>query len=216
MARTADDADLHRHRRAGGLRAGAAAGTLARGLHRHRPRADAHLGGGANAGLGGAAGNEGVINNALLRAGLGRRSCAHDVHFRRRVWSHWCMCWCRSWCSPSGHRCRSWIWPPNRRPNRWALRAATVLFRIVLPQVIPGVLSGGLIVFALAASAFATPSIIGGRRLKVVADHHLRRIHRRLNWPLGAAIAVLLLISCWPLRSGQNRVVERRFKQVFQ
>ena len=33
----------------------------------------------------------------------------------------------------------------------------TVLRRIVFPQVIPGVLSGSLIVFSLAASAFATP-----------------------------------------------------------
>ena len=41
----------------------------------------------------------------------------------------------------------------------------TVLRRIVLPQVMPGILSGAVIVFALAASAFATPAIIGGRRL---------------------------------------------------
>ena len=45
----------------------------------------------------------------------------------------------------------------------------TVLRRVVLPQVMPGVLAGSLIVFALTASAFATPSILGGRRLKVVA-----------------------------------------------
>ena len=41
----------------------------------------------------------------------------------------------------------------------------TVLRRIVLPQAMPGILSGAVIVFALAASAFATPAIIGGRRL---------------------------------------------------
>ena len=52
----------------------------------------------------------------------------------------------------------------------------TVLRRIVLPQVMPGILSGAIIVFALAASAFATPAIIGGRRLKVAATLGLRRI----------------------------------------
>lgn len=46
---------------------------------------------------------------------------------------------------------------------------ATVLRRVVLPQIVPGILSGAIIVFALAASAFATPAIIGGRRLKVAA-----------------------------------------------
>src|SRR5580658_6365181 len=44
-----------------------------------------------------------------------------------------------------------------------------IIRRIVLPQIIPGVLSGAIIVFALAASAFATPAIIGGRRLQVAA-----------------------------------------------
>ncbi|HET9269615.1 MAG TPA: ABC transporter permease, partial [Vicinamibacterales bacterium] len=93
---------------------------------------------------------------------------------------------------------------------------ATVLFRIVLPQVMPGILSGGLIVFALAASAFATPSIMGGRRLKVVPTTAYDEFISALNWPLGAAIAVLLLIAVLAITLGANRVVERRFKQVFQ
>src|SRR5258708_31139571 len=46
---------------------------------------------------------------------------------------------------------------------------ATVLWRIVLPQAMPGILSGSLIVFTLAASAFATPALVGGPRPKVAA-----------------------------------------------
>ena len=72
---------------------------------------------------------------------------------------------------------------------------ATVLRRIVLPQVMPGVLSGAIIVFALAASAFATPAIIGGRRLKVAATLAYDEFLNTLNWPLGAAVAVLLLVG---------------------
>jgi len=92
----------------------------------------------------------------------------------------------------------------------------TVLRRIVLPQVIPGVLSGGLIVFALAASAFATPAIIGGRRLKVVATTIYDEFLGNLNWPLGSALAVLLLVLVLGISLGLNRVIERRYKQVFQ
>jgi putative spermidine/putrescine transport system permease protein len=91
----------------------------------------------------------------------------------------------------------------------------TVLRRIVLPQVIPGVLSGGLIVFALAASAFATPSIIGGRRLKVVPTSIYDEFLSNLNWPLGAALAVVLVAIVLALSMGVNRFVERRWKQVF-
>lgn len=91
----------------------------------------------------------------------------------------------------------------------------TVLRRIVFPQVIPGVLSGGLIVFALAASAFATPAIIGGRRLKVVPTTIYDEFLGNLNWPLGAALAVVLVLIVLAVSMGVNRLVERRWKQVF-
>ena len=59
----------------------------------------------------------------------------------------------------------------------------------------PGILSGAIIVFALAASAFATPAIIGGRRLKVASTLAYDEFLNTLNWPLGAAVAVLLLVA---------------------
>ncbi len=92
----------------------------------------------------------------------------------------------------------------------------TVLRRIVLPQIMPGVLSGSLIVFALAASAFATPSILGGRRLKVVATTAYDEYLGTLNWPLGATIAVLLLVANILIVSTFNTYVERKYAQVFK
>nr|WP_232476553.1 MULTISPECIES: ABC transporter permease [unclassified Acidovorax] len=91
----------------------------------------------------------------------------------------------------------------------------TVFRRVILPQIVPGILSGGIIVFALAASAFATPSIIGGRRLKVVATAAYDEFLSTLNWPLGAAIAVLLLIANILVIVAFNRWLERRYRQVF-
>jgi putative spermidine/putrescine transport system permease protein len=91
----------------------------------------------------------------------------------------------------------------------------TVLRRIVLPQVIPGVLSGGLIVFALAASAFATPAIIGGRRLKVVSTTIYDEFLGELNWPMGAALAGVLMLIVLVVSVMANRFIERRYKQVF-
>jgi putative spermidine/putrescine transport system permease protein len=92
---------------------------------------------------------------------------------------------------------------------------ATVLRRIVLPQVMPGILSGAIIVFALAASAFATPAIIGGRRLKVASTLAYDEFLNTLNWPLGAAVAVLLLLVLVLILIGASRLVERRYAQVF-
>ncbi|MBP2300666.1 ABC transporter permease [Azospirillum picis] len=92
----------------------------------------------------------------------------------------------------------------------------TVLRRIVFPQIMPGILSGSIIVFALAASAFATPAIIGGRRLKVAATLTYDEFLNTLNWPLGAAVAMLLLVANIVIIVGCNRLVERRYKQVFE
>lgn len=92
----------------------------------------------------------------------------------------------------------------------------TVLRRVVLPQVVPGILSGSIIVFALAASAFATPAIIGGRRLKVAATLAYDEFLNTLNWPLGATVAILLLVANVVIIVGCNRLIERRYKQVFE
>jgi len=86
----------------------------------------------------------------------------------------------------------------------------------VLPQVMPGILSGAIVVFALAASAFATPAIIGGRRLKVASTLAYDEFLNTLNWPLGATIAVLLLIAVAAVIVGANRLIERRYAEVFE
>lgn len=91
----------------------------------------------------------------------------------------------------------------------------TVFRRIIFPQLMPGVLSGSIIVFALSASAFATPAILGGRRLKVVATAAYDEFLNTLNWPLGAAIVVLLLIANIVVIMGLNYYTERKYRMIF-
>ncbi|WP_295518030.1 ABC transporter permease [uncultured Pseudomonas sp.] len=90
----------------------------------------------------------------------------------------------------------------------------TVLRRIVLPQVMPGVLSGTLIVFGLAASSFAIPGLLGGRRLKMVATLIYDQYLAELNWPMGATLAVALLLLNLLVMLGWNRLVERRYQRA--
>ncbi|RMS52967.1 ABC transporter permease [Pseudomonas amygdali pv. photiniae] len=87
---------------------------------------------------------------------------------------------------------------------------AKVMRLIVLPQVMPGVLSGSLIVFGLAASSFAIPGLLGGRRLKMVATVIYDQYLSELNWPMGAtlAVALLLVMLSW------NRMIEGRYKKT--
>lgn len=90
---------------------------------------------------------------------------------------------------------------------------AKVMRLVVLPQVMPGVLSGTLIVFGLSASSFAIPGLLGGRRLKMVATVVYDQYLSELNWPMGATIAVVLLLINLLVMLSWNRLVEGRYKK---
>ena len=87
----------------------------------------------------------------------------------------------------------------------------TVFIRVVLPNVAPGVLSGSLIVFCMAASSFATPLMLGGSRIPVMSGAIYTEFLSTLNWPLGAALAIVLLASNLLLILCYSNFMERRF-----
>lgn len=115
------------------------------------------------------------------------------------------------------------VWASLQRMDHATVQAAlslgsshtTAFMRVVLPQIAPGILSGCLIVFSLAASAFATPAIIGGRKIKVVATVIYDEFTATLDWPLGAAIAMVLLLCVLALATIWNRLFERKHSQAF-
>jgi putative spermidine/putrescine transport system permease protein len=65
--------------------------------------------------------------------------------------------------------------------------------RVVLPLSLPGVAAGSLIVFTLAASAFITPALLGGPRVKVMSYLAYQQTLLLSDWPYGSAIAFILL-----------------------
>lgn len=82
--------------------------------------------------------------------------------------------------------------------------------RLVLPQIVPGIVSGAVVVFSLAATSFATPAIIGGRRLKVVATAIYDAFLGTMDWPQGAALALTLLVANLAILVAWQRLGERR------
>lgn len=89
----------------------------------------------------------------------------------------------------------------------------TAIVRVVAPQILPGILSGSLIVFGLSASAFAIPGLLGGRRLKMVATVVYDQYLGELNWPMGATVAVLLLAANLIVMLTYHRVVEGHYRR---
>ncbi|WP_407160655.1 ABC transporter permease [Bradyrhizobium sp. STM 3557] len=98
----------------------------------------------------------------------------------------------------------------------WTLGASrfTALRRVVMPQVTMGLLSGSLVVFGLSASAFAMPALLGGRRLKVAATVVYDQYMNELNWPLGAAIAIIVLVVNLVVMMAYHRAVEGRARRT--
>lgn len=70
---------------------------------------------------------------------------------------------------------------------------ARVFWRIILPLSLPGVLTGALLVFVLAISSFVTPRLMGGGRVFVLGTEVFQEATITLNWPLAAALSVVLL-----------------------
>ena len=86
----------------------------------------------------------------------------------------------------------------------------TVFRRVVLPNVMPGVMAGTLMVFCLSASAFATPEMLGGNRLRVVSSMTYNEYLNTLNWPLGSALATVLMLAILLTTLLWTRFVETR------
>lgn len=66
--------------------------------------------------------------------------------------------------------------------------------RVILPLTMPGLLSGSLLVFSLAASAFVTPAILGGARVPLASYLIYQKGVLLNDWQFSASISTVLLV----------------------
>ena len=86
---------------------------------------------------------------------------------------------------------------PNLESAAMSLGASRLrtFVHVVLPLSLPGIAGGFLLVFSIAISAYATPAILGGPATQVAATAIYSFIVQLLDWSLGAALAVILIVS---------------------
>ena len=70
----------------------------------------------------------------------------------------------------------------------------TVVRRIILPSIRPGVISGVALVFIPALGSFLQSDMLGGGKTNMVANVIANNFGQARNWPFGSALAVLLII----------------------
>ncbi len=71
----------------------------------------------------------------------------------------------------------------------------TAFAKVYFPQTMPGVMSGALLVFVLSLGFYITPALLGGGRILMISEYITYQIQEFLNWGLGSALSVGLLVA---------------------
>src|SRR5262245_47668355 len=64
--------------------------------------------------------------------------------------------------------------------------------RTILPLSMPGLVSGALLVFSASMSAFITPALMGGRRVRMVGQQIYEEVLTAYDWPGAASLTIVL------------------------
>ncbi len=84
-------------------------------------------------------------------------------------------------------------------------------WRVTLPLSLPGVIAGAVMVFIPTVGEYVTPSLVGGSSGAMYGNIIFDFFGRSVNWPLGAALAVVMLLLTLLLVGATSRIsrVER-------
>ena len=82
--------------------------------------------------------------------------------------------------------------------------------RVILPLSLPGVISGATLAFLLSFGDFLAPLLLGGPSSVMIANIVANLFGADYNWPLGAAVAVVILIIVVTILSITQRLERRQ------
>ena len=85
----------------------------------------------------------------------------------------------------------------------------TTFFRIILPLSIPGLIAGATFAFVLTLGDFLGPMLVGGPSSIMIANIVQSLFGTAYDWPLGAAIAVCILVLTVTLLFFTERLEKR-------
>lgn len=80
-------------------------------------------------------------------------------------------------------------------------------YRVYLPQTIPGIGAGCLLVFILAIGYYITPALVGGENGTMISNFIAYHMKSSLNWGLAAALGTTLLAGVLALYWFYDKVV---------
>jgi len=84
-----------------------------------------------------------------------------------------------------------------------------VYLSVILPLSWPGIAAGSILVFGFNTGAFVVPMLLGGLKVNTLALVIRDQIGTVLNWPVGSALSVVLIIIALAVQASQ-RLIGRR------
>ena len=87
----------------------------------------------------------------------------------------------------------------------------TTFWRILLPIAAPGVAAGTMLVFILCMNAYATPVLLGGSGITMMAPSVYGQIAKGSNWAFGSSMALILVVATMVMALGANWLIHRRY-----
>jgi putative spermidine/putrescine transport system permease protein len=81
-------------------------------------------------------------------------------------------------------------------------------FRVYVPQTLPGIGAGGLLVFILSIGYYVTPALLGGADDQMLSYYIAQYTNVDVNWGLACALGAILLIATLVLYGIYRRVVK--------
>jgi spermidine/putrescine transport system permease protein len=69
-----------------------------------------------------------------------------------------------------------------------------VLWHIILPHAMPGIIAGSILVFIPAIGAYVTPRLLGGGKTMMLGNLIELQFGQARDWPFGSALSIALLI----------------------
>lgn len=90
-------------------------------------------------------------------------------------------------------------------------RPAVVFFRVILPLALPATAAATVLVFILCMNAYATPVLLGGPRFQMMAPQVYEQVTGQSNWPFGAALAFVLVVTTFTLTALSSWWLQRKW-----
>ncbi len=84
---------------------------------------------------------------------------------------------------------------------------ARAFYKVYLPQTVPGVGAGSILVFILAIGYYITPALVGGQNGTLISNFIAFHMQKSLNWGFAAALGAILLAGTLGLYWLYDRVV---------